>query len=148
MQLQAGMPCSTAAAAAATEAEAKTEEVLVQPWFFPQNHQQVHISCYLYQVESTRRCTQTGTVPTQQHTSRDKEPRHNKGEALDSSPVALSFHCSWEKKGILGSPISTFTHTHTHKDSLHTDMYIGQKQNCTDTKFTSRHVKLAPNLAL
>lgn len=52
--------------------------------------------------------TQVHIQYTHTHTSRDNELRHNKGRALDCSPVAMSFHCCWEK-GDFGE-----SHQHFH----------------------------------
>lgn len=102
-----------------------------------QSHRPAHIPRYLYQAASTGRCTYTGTHTvqhTQQHTSRDNEPGHNKGRALDCSPLAVSFHCCWEKKGILGSPISTFTYSTYSMLTGH--QHVGNTQWYTNKQVT------------
>ena len=105
----------------------------------PQNHRSAHIPRYLYQAASVLRCTYTGTrtahTQTQLHTSGDNELCHNKGRALDSSPVALSFHYSWEK----GDSGESHQHFHVHiVCSQHTNMRARQRQHyCTQT---SHHV--------
>lgn len=77
-----------------------------------QNHRPAHVPHYLYQAASPRRCiTQLLTEPpahTQQLTSGDNEPGHNKGRALDYSPV--EFPLLLRKRVFRGVP-SALSHT-------------------------------------
>lgn len=99
---------------------------------------------YLYQ-RTQMYCTYTGahTKHTQQYTSGDNKRWHNKGRALDCSPVAASFHCCWWKRGILGRAISIFIYS-TYSMLIVHQHARGTKRNqtCTQTNNMSHDARV------
>lgn len=76
-----------------------------------QNHRPAHVPCFLYHTHTyIHRCTHTHNTQ-RQHTSRDNEPCHNKGPNAGSFSSSFEFPLQLRKRGVLGSPISTFTYT-------------------------------------
>lgn len=81
-------------------------------------HRQMHIRRHAYGANTQRR------------TSRDNEPRRNKGRALDCSPVAIRLPLLLRKRAFWGVP-SALSHTAHIVCSQSTDMRDGQRKHRT-----------------
>lgn len=95
---------------------------------FPQNHPPgTHPTLFIPGSKHTAD-VHTQVQYTHTHTFRDNELCHNKGRALDCSPVAMSFHCCSEKEDFGES----HQHFHIHiVCSQYTNTHAGQRQYST-----------------